>query len=90
MEYYRQNCEQYLKGYEAELSKHTFLLGEKISIADIAIFPFIRQCAFVDKEWFDQLPYNHLQHWLVSFLNNDLFTSIMDKHPVWNEPEVNI
>jgi hypothetical protein len=26
-------------------------------MADIAIFPFIRQFAFVDKDWFDQANY---------------------------------
>lgn len=62
-----------------------FLLGEKISIADVGIFPFIRQFAFVDKNWFDQGPYPNLQNWLAYFLTSDLFLSVMTKYPAWQE-----
>jgi len=88
LQYYRQKCEVFLNHYNTMLSKHAFLSDSHISIADIAIFPFIRQCAFVDKDWFDHSSYNNLQNWLAFFLKTDLFISVMDKHPPFNEAKI--
>lgn len=85
LEYYRSRGEEYLQDLEDALSESKYLLGEKISIADIAIFPFIRQFAFVDKHWFDQAPYPNLQCWLQKFLDSELFDSIMVKFPAWKQ-----
>ncbi|MEH6528879.1 MAG: glutathione S-transferase [Porticoccus sp.] len=85
MEYYRTQAEDFLQILEARLTTTRFLLGEKISVADVGIFPFIRQFAFVDKTWFDQAPYPNVQNWLAYFLNSDLFLSVMGKCPVWQE-----
>lgn len=85
MEYYRSQAEGFLQILEAQLTTARFLLGEKISVADVGIFPFIRQFAFVDKTWFDQAPYPKLQNWLAYFLNSALFLSVMEKYPVWQE-----
>jgi len=48
------------------------------------VLPFIRQFAFVDKDWFDQAPYPKVQAWLAAFLESDLFNSVMEKYAVWN------
>lgn len=86
MEYYRSQAEEFLMALEQRLSIEKYLLGKTISVADVAIFPFIRQFAFADKNWFDLSPYSNLQSWLTSFLDSDLFVSVMTKHPVWSEP----
>jgi glutathione S-transferase len=67
------------------LEDNSYLLGARVGITDIAIFPFIRQFAFVDKDWFDQAPYPRLQQWLQSFLESELFISAMRKQPLWQE-----
>jgi glutathione S-transferase len=85
MEHYRTQAEGFLKMLEVRLTTSRFLLGEVISIADVGIFPFIRQFAFVDKSWFDQAPYPKLQNWLAYFLTSGLFLSVMTKYPVWQE-----
>jgi glutathione S-transferase len=54
-------------------------------MADIALFPFIRQCAFVDKEWFNNLPVPHLQKWLQEHLESILFKAIMMKFKIWSQ-----
>jgi glutathione S-transferase len=59
------------------------LLGPKISIADLAVFPFIRQGANVDRAWFDSLPYKSLQAWLDGHLESSLFQSSMQKYEPW-------
>jgi glutathione S-transferase len=84
-EYYRAQGEEFLQELEETLTGSRFLLGENISAADIAIFPFIRQFAFVDKPWFDQASYPNLQIWLQGFLDASLFESIMVKLPAWKQ-----
>ena len=81
--YYRERAEEFIALLENLLEKHRFLLGQKLSVADIAIFPFIRQFAFVDKEWFDSAPYPNLQRWLQEFLVCDIFVQSMAKQPLW-------
>ena len=83
---YRGLAEQFISRLDKNLSEHRYLLGDKICMADIAIFPFIRQFAFVDKDWFDQTNYLELQRWLSEILDSPLFTQVMKKHSVWQSP----
>jgi len=64
------------------------LFGAVPSLADIAIFPFIRQFAAVDNNWFGGVngqgaPYPKLRAWLNDWLNSDLFKSVMTKNPTY-------
>ncbi|MDC0887054.1 glutathione S-transferase [Altererythrobacter sp.] len=59
------------------------LLGEKRSLADIALFPFIRQFANVDRTWFDAQPIPDLHAWLEGHLESELFTAVMPKFAPW-------
>lgn len=85
MEAYREKGEMFIKKLEAFLSKNSYLISNSVSIADVAIFPFVRQFAFVDREWFYSTSYIKTQAWLDGFLESDLFESIMKKHEPWNE-----
>jgi len=60
-----------------------FLDSHQLSSVDIALFPFVRQFAFVDKPVFDRLPYPKVQRWLAQLLDSDLFDSVMIKYPAW-------
>ncbi len=82
-EVYRDQCEIFLQRLESKLIDRTFLMGDQITDVDISIFPFIRQFAFVDMEWFDQATYPNLQKWLSYFLASDLFLDVMRKYPSW-------
>ena len=55
-------------------------MGANETLADIAIFPFIRQFAHVDKDWFFQSPYSSVQNWLETWLNSELFLAAMKKY----------
>lgn len=55
------------------------------TLADFAILPFVRQFAFIDKDWFDAQPWPTLQGWLDRFLISDRFAHIMEKYPQWQE-----
>ena len=83
MEYYREQAEPFLQRLESNLSRNKFLITDSISLSDIAIFPFIRQFAFVDKSWFDQSDYKKLQNWLDYFITMNLFADVMKKYPRW-------
>jgi len=83
--YYRQQAEQFLVRLEQQLCHQPYLFSSILSITDLAILPFIRQFAFVDKTWFDHADYPQLHSWLTTFLDSDLFHSIMKKYPQWHE-----
>jgi glutathione S-transferase len=83
--FYRTQGESFLQRLEQQLNNQRYLLADTISMADIALFPFIRQFAFVDKSWFDQAPYPKLQAWLQELLDSRLFLAAMKKLPPWHE-----
>jgi glutathione S-transferase len=84
-EQYRARGELFLAELEILLTKQTYLLAERITLADIALFPFIRQFAFVDKDWFDRSPYPKLRAWLEQLLVSELFLAVMKKSPPWQD-----
>jgi len=75
--------ETYLHSLDIRLQATNNLFGDGISLADIAIFPFIRQFANTDRDWFDAQPLPKLQAWLERHLESDLFKSIMRKYKQW-------
>ncbi|MEH6580131.1 MAG: glutathione S-transferase [Amphritea sp.] len=86
--YYREQCEVTLQKLEKHLQRNNgFLVTDKITLADMAIFPFIRQCAHVDQEWFFQTGYTELQTWLTARIEAELFHAIMVKFPQWQAGE---
>ena len=84
-EYYRQACEVFIKELEEMLSENRFLLADQISLADIGVFPFIRQFSQVDKEWFDAAPYPNVRRWLNQLIDMELFQQVFQKHEIWKE-----
>lgn len=78
-EFYRAEGELFLGELELRLEHHAYLLGDRPCLADIAIFPFIRQFAGVDDSWFQAARYSCLRAWLHGLVNGDLFLGIMQK-----------
>jgi glutathione S-transferase len=83
VEEYRVACQQYLNNLEERLTKHTFIMSNKESLADIALLPFIRQFARVERQWYLQSPYPQLRQWLNNYLQSRMFSKVMTKHPLW-------
>ncbi|BCA94539.1 glutathione S-transferase [Legionella antarctica] len=77
--YYREKAKTYLEQLNLLLKNNGYLLANRISFADIALVPFIRQFYMVDKQWFEDSEYRHLQAWLHTFLNSELFLGVMHK-----------
>lgn len=76
---YRQQAEFFLQQLESQLTEHSHLIDNKLRLADVAIFPFIRQFAGVDSEWFAQCRFTNLQRWLNACVGSELFEAIMKK-----------
>ncbi|GAB5502812.1 glutathione S-transferase [Pyruvatibacter sp.] len=79
----------FLKKLDEMIAPEGQLLGAEPRLADHAIFPFVRQFANTDREWFDALPLPALQKWLEGHLASDLFATTMTKYPQWKsgDPE---
>lgn len=73
----------FLERLNTQLEDRPQLFGAKVSYADIAIFPFIRQFANTDRTWFDALDLPNLQAWLESHLESPRFKQIMPKFAQW-------
>jgi glutathione S-transferase len=82
---YRVQGELFLSQLETHLQQHAYLLDAEPRLADIAIFPFVRQFAAVDPAWWEDAPYPALRSWLAHWAESALFDSIMQKYPVWVE-----
>ncbi|MFL0356172.1 glutathione S-transferase [Erythrobacter sp. GH1-10] len=72
-----------LQDLDERLAAHKQLCGDTRTLADIALFPFIRQFANTDRGWFDSKPIPHLQFWLEGHLSSDLFKAVMPKFDPW-------
>ncbi len=82
-EQYRTACEEFIEELEDMLSDNVFLLDDKISLADIGVFPFVRQFSLVDKNWFEQSDYPAVRDWLQGLIDTELFQQVFQKHPLW-------
>ena len=78
-EEYRQRGEVFLSELEDRLGSQLFLVSDHLTLADVALAPFVRQFCFVDPEWFWQSPYPKLREWLQRFLESALFIQAMQK-----------
>ena len=84
-QHYRDRAEPFLKALEDLLTDHQgiALLGDRLSLADIALFPFVRQFSRVDGAWFSTTRYQHLKQWLKRQEQSALFLSVMKKYSPW-------
>ena len=69
----------WLAALEAALSTSQHLCGAQAGLADVAIFPFVRQFAAIDAARWQAQPWPHLQRWLQQWMDSALFTDTMRK-----------
>ena len=79
-EYYRAQCEIFLNILDEKLKFKLYLIEDRISLADIAIFPFIRQFFLVDENWFLDSKYDALKKWLRGMIDSHIFKEVMKKN----------
>ena len=72
-----------LREWDDRLSRGGQMSGSMRTLADIALFPFVRQFANHSRAWFDAQDLPHLQPWLENHLASELFKAIMPKFTPW-------
>lgn len=82
-EEYQNNCLIFLNLLESKLNINHYLFDATVSIADIAIFPLVRQFSIVDLKWFVDAPYPNIRRWIELISSSDYFNKTMQKHPIW-------
>ena len=69
-----------LQTLEQQLQTQTFVGGSEPCATDIGIFPFVRQFAAVDADWFASQPLPGVQRWLSQWVTSPLFEACMKKN----------
>lgn len=82
-EAHRDAAMDHLASLDAIFAKQPYLAGNTRGLADIALFPFVRQFAATDQAWLDAQALPNLQRWLKTHLESELFASIMHRYPQW-------
>ncbi|MEP7349058.1 MAG: glutathione S-transferase [Sphingorhabdus sp.] len=72
-----------LASLDQRLSNGYYLTGTNKGLADIAIFPFVRQFAATDQHWFDGQPLPRLHNWLGRMISSPIFERVMHRYPRW-------
>ena len=70
--------------YLADLDE---MLGQNVAsdaLSD-ALFPFVRQFANHNREWFDSQEWNYIHEWLSNNLESEEFSTCMKKYTQWNK-----
>tara|TARA_E500000178_G_scaffold130991_1_gene130821 strand:+ start:2480 stop:3061 length:582 start_codon:yes stop_codon:yes gene_type:complete len=81
----RREAELFVMNLEHLLDESEYFFGNSANLADIAIFPFIRQFSAVDPAWFETAPYPHLRSWLNRLLTDNVFMKSMQRNPPWRD-----
>ena len=72
-----------LKPMETALQSSQYLLGNKMTWVDVAIFPFMRQFSMVNPQQFEELPFTATKKWLNQYIKSELFNVAMHQYPTW-------
>lgn len=80
---HRKSGSAFLVTLDQRLAGREQLFGSRVSLADMAVMPFVRQFANTDRDWFDAQPWPHLRRWLTRHLDSARFKAIMPKFDQW-------
>ena len=83
-EQHRERALWFLEDLESLLGDGGWLGGDRMTVADIAVFPFIRQFSMVEPEWFANSPFNRVRDWLERIMGSPRFERVMVKRSLWD------
>ncbi|MDH7974289.1 glutathione S-transferase [Sphingomonas sp. AR_OL41] len=75
---------------ERRLAVHVNLSRDARALSDIAIMPFVRQFAAVDRDWFDAQAVPRVRAWLARHVASPLFDRAMLRVAAWRPGDVPI
>ncbi len=76
-------CRAHMLELDAALEATGFLVADRATLADIALFPFVRQFNNVDTSKLDNWNCSRVQAWLDTFINSERFARVMKKRSLW-------
>jgi glutathione S-transferase len=82
---HRLSASAFLLRLEQYLQENAYLFGAHATLADMAIFPFVRQFAHTDKVWFAAQKWPRLQAWLDELTQSALYATVMTPYAPWQE-----
>jgi len=83
-EKHQQECKAILENLEAKIDPDPWIFGKQVSLLDISILPFIRQCKIANPDWFFAQKFTKVIALLNYFENSDLFAQAMQKYELWD------
>ena len=86
---HQQECKNILENLESKIDPSPWIFGEKVSLLDISILPFIRQCKIANPQWFFEQNFKKVIALLDFFEASDLFIHAMKKYDLWDPQNPN-
>ena len=80
---HRAGAAAWLTSMQARLATQPWLFGNRASLADMAVLPFVRQFAHTDAAWFAAQSWPQLQAWLAQFEVSARYHAVMEKVAPW-------
>ena len=81
---HQDECKIILNDLEDKINPKPWIFGKEVSLLDISILPFIRQCKIANPDWFFAQSFIKVIDLLNYFENSDLFTQAMQKYDLWD------
>ena len=86
---HQEECKNILEILDTKINPSPWIFGEKVSLLDISILPFIRQCKIANPEWFFEQNFKKVIALLNFFEASDLFIDAMKKFDLWDPQNLN-
>ena len=86
---HQKECKTILKNLETMINPNPWIFGRKVSLLDISILPFIRQCKIANPDWFFAQKFVKVIGLLNYFENENLFIQAMQKYDLWDPKKNN-
>ena len=81
---HQHECKTILENLDDQISPEPWIFGKEVSLLDISILPFIRQCKIANSDWFYAQSFVKIIALLNYFENSDLFIQAMQKFELWD------
>ena len=86
---HQEECKIILENLDAKINPSLWVFGPQVSLLDISILPFIRQCKIANPEWFDAQQFKKVIGLLDYFEQDNLFIQAMQKYELWDPRKQN-
>ena len=86
---HQDECKIILEILDVKINPSPWIFGHQVSLLDISILPFIRQCKIANPEWFDAQQFKKVIGLLDYFEQDNLFIQAMQKYELWDPRKQN-